>query len=59
MNATTQDTQANAQVQSVYLTPTWVTPQNMAATVVKDGAVSASTLCVADLQSACSAAGIE
>ncbi len=58
-NATTQDTQANTQVQSVYLTPTWVTTENMEATVIKDGAVSPSTLCVADLANACTTASIK
>jgi D-xylose transport system substrate-binding protein len=59
INATAQDTQANSAVQSVYLTPTWVTTQNMASTVITDGAASASTICVTDLQNACTAAGIE
>src|SRR5204862_2904785 len=58
VNATTKDTQANADVKSVYLTPTWVTTQNIASTVVKDGAVKASDICVAETQSACTAAGI-
>jgi D-xylose transport system substrate-binding protein len=58
VNATTRDTTANADVSSVYLTPTWVTTANMASTVVKDGAVKTSELCVAAVASACSAAGI-
>ncbi|MCU1450995.1 MAG: D-xylose-binding periplasmic protein [Acidimicrobiales bacterium] len=58
-NATTKDTQANADVKSVFLTPTWVTTQNMASTVIKDGAVKAADICVPATQSACTAAGIQ
>jgi D-xylose transport system substrate-binding protein len=58
VNGTTKDTTANTDVPSILLTPTWVTSQNMASTVVKDGAVKASELCVAAVASACSAAGI-
>jgi len=42
----------------VYTTPIWVTADNMADTVVKDGAVQVSDLCTANLKSACQAAGI-
>ncbi|MDQ1374548.1 MAG: D-xylose transport system substrate-binding protein [Actinomycetota bacterium] len=59
VNATTKDTQANADVKSVYLTPKWVTTDNLASTVVKDGAVKAADICVAETQSACTAAGIK
>lgn len=58
VNATTTDTQLNAQIKSVYTTPVWVTTDNMAATVVKDGAVTAATLCAGDVAAACTAAGI-
>src|SRR5947209_7669505 len=58
VNASTKDTQANTDVKSVYLTPLWVTTQNMASTVIKDGAVKATDICVAATQSACTAAGI-
>jgi len=58
VNGTTKDSTANADVQSVLLTPVWVTSQNMASTVVKDGAVKASDLCIAAVASACSANGI-
>jgi D-xylose transport system substrate-binding protein len=58
VNGTTKDTTANTDVPSILLTPTWVTTQNLASTVVKDGAVKASDLCVAAVASACSAAGI-
>ncbi len=57
-NGTTQDSSANASVPSVLLTPVWVTAANMEATVVKDGATKVSTLCIAALASACTAAGI-
>src|SRR5438067_8674934 len=59
VNATTKDTQANADVKSVYLTPVWVTTQNIASTVVKDGAVKASDICIPETQSACTTAGIK
>jgi D-xylose transport system substrate-binding protein len=42
----------------VLLTPTWVTTQNMATTVVKDGAVKASDLCIAAVAAACTANNI-
>src|SRR5664280_863322 len=37
-NATTMDTVLKQAIKSVYTTPLWVTPANMATTVVKDGA---------------------
>ena len=43
---------------SVLLTPTWVTPKNMNATVVKDNFVPASQLCAGSYASDCQAAGI-
>lgn len=58
VNGTTKDTQANVDVPSVLLSPIWVTPDNMAATVVKDGFVDASKLCAGDLAQKCQAAGI-
>jgi D-xylose transport system substrate-binding protein len=58
VNATTTDSQTKSDVKSTYLTPTWVTTQNMAATVIKDGWVKASDICVAETQSACTTAGI-
>jgi D-xylose transport system substrate-binding protein len=58
LNATTKDDQTNKDVQSIYLTPVWVTSANMADTVVKDQAVKVSDLCVAAVASACTAAGI-
>ncbi len=58
-NATTQDTVLKKNITSVYTTPIWVTPENMNATVVKDGAVKASALCAGATASACTAAGIK
>jgi D-xylose transport system substrate-binding protein len=58
-NATTQDTQTNTTVQSVYLTPIWVTTQNMASTVIQDGAVKASDICTSQTQAACTTASIK
>jgi D-xylose transport system substrate-binding protein len=57
-NNTTKDTQANADVASVYLTPIWVTAQNMESTVVKDNFRKASEICISALAAACTAAGI-
>ena len=58
-NATTQDTVLKKAIKSVYTTPIWVTPENMNATVVKDGAVKAAALCAGATASACTAAGIK
>ncbi len=57
-NGTTRDTDANADVQSVLLTPVWVTSANMASTVVKDGAVTVTELCIPEVATACKDAGI-
>jgi len=59
INGTTKDTQANTDVPSILLTPTWVTTANMAATVVKDAAVKVPELCITAVASACAAAGIK
>jgi D-xylose transport system substrate-binding protein len=58
VNATTEDTEANAQIHSAYAVPIWVTSDNMADTVVKDGAVTAADLCTGDVKGACTEAGI-
>jgi D-xylose transport system substrate-binding protein len=58
VNATTKDTTLGQDIKSVYTTPIWVTTENMADTVVKDGAVKVSDLCTGNLQSACASAGI-
>lgn len=59
VNGKTTDDTAKADVASVLLTPLWVTTKNMADTVVKDGAVQTSALCISQLKDACSAAGIK
>jgi D-xylose transport system substrate-binding protein len=60
VNGQTADTQeSGTQVPSVLLTPEWVTPSNMAATVVKDGSVPAKQICTSpSLVKECKAAGI-
>ena len=58
VNATTQDTVIGKDIASVYTTPIWVTSDNMAATVVTDGAVKTSDLCAGAVASACAKAGI-
>jgi D-xylose transport system substrate-binding protein len=57
-NGKTQDTTANVSVPSVLLSPTWVTPKNMNATVVKDNFVPAAQLCAGQYAADCQAAGI-
>jgi D-xylose transport system substrate-binding protein len=63
VNSTTKDSTIGADVKSVYTPPTWVTVDNMADTVVKDGKVTGDVtvkqLCSGGLQNACSAAGIQ
>jgi D-xylose transport system substrate-binding protein len=58
-NAVTKDTVLAKDIKSVYTTPVWVTVDNMASTVVKDGAVKVSALCAGAVASACTAAGIK
>jgi len=58
VNGTTPDPSDNSDVPSVLLTPVWVTAKNMQATVVKDGAVKVSDLCISELAKACADAGI-
>ncbi len=58
VNATTKDTELNADIKSVYTTPIWVTTDNMADTVVADGAIKTSDLCAGALASKCQEAGI-
>ena len=59
ISGTTEDSEAGTDVPSVLLTPVWVTAENMAETVVKDGAVDVAELCVPEVAEACKAAGIE
>jgi D-xylose transport system substrate-binding protein len=58
VNATTADSTSGADVASVYTVPIWVTTDNMADTVVKDGAIKVADLCAGQLASACADAGI-
>jgi D-xylose transport system substrate-binding protein len=59
VNGTTEDTNEHKAVPSVLLTPEWVTPSNMAATVVKDGSVTAKQICTSAYAKECKAAGIK
>ncbi|MDE3240037.1 MAG: substrate-binding domain-containing protein [Paracoccaceae bacterium] len=59
VNGKTMDSEAKMDVPSVLLSPIWVTPKNMAATVVKDNFVSASKLCAGKMAKDCTAAGIK
>jgi D-xylose transport system substrate-binding protein len=58
VNGSTPDSQTSTSVPSVLLTPTWVTPTNMAATVIADQFVPAQQLCVGSFAAACKANGI-
>ncbi len=58
VNGTTKDTDSGTDVPSALLIPMWVTSENMADTVVADGAVTAKELCTPAYADACSAAGI-
>lgn len=58
VNSTVTDSELKAEIPSVFVTPTWVTTENMADTVVKDGAVKVTDLCAGNVQQACTDAGI-
>ena len=58
VNGSTMDTKEKKEVPSVLLKPIWVTPKNMASTVVKDNFVKASQLCAGDMAKECKADGI-
>ena len=58
VNGSTTDSTEHAQVPSVLLVPTWVTPANMNTTVIADKFVPASQLCTSAYKAACTAAGI-
>lgn len=58
VNGTTADTELGKDIPSVLATPIWVTSDNMADTVVADGAVKVSDLCAGEVASACTEAGI-
>jgi len=59
VNGSTQDASNNSNVPSTLLTPVWVTAQNMQSTVVADGAVKVSDLCITALAGACTSAGVK
>jgi D-xylose transport system substrate-binding protein len=58
VNGTTMDTKTHTPVPSVLLTPQWVTPTNMNATIIKDNFVPAKQLCASSYAAACKKAGI-
>jgi D-xylose transport system substrate-binding protein len=58
LNAVATDPTTKVKVPSVYLTPQWVTPTNMNATVIKDNFVPASQLCAGKFAAPCKSAGI-
>jgi D-xylose transport system substrate-binding protein len=58
LNATTTDPTTKIAVPSVLLTPEWVTPANMDATIVKDNFVPKAQLCAGKFATYCKAAGI-
>jgi D-xylose transport system substrate-binding protein len=60
VNGTTEDTTEHKAVPSVLMTPEWVTPANMAKTVIADRFVPPAQLCAAPYANAaaCKAAGI-
>jgi D-xylose transport system substrate-binding protein len=58
LNAPTTDPTTHKSVQSVLLTPEWVTTANMNSTVIADKFVPASQLCTGSFATECTAAGI-
>jgi D-xylose transport system substrate-binding protein len=58
VNGSTTDTQSKVSVPSVLGTPIWVTPTNMASTVIADQFVTAKQLCVGAYAAECKTAGI-
>jgi D-xylose transport system substrate-binding protein len=59
VNGTTHDDETGTEVSSSLLTPVWVTTENMADTVVADGAVDVDELVTDDLLDEAIAAGIK
>jgi D-xylose transport system substrate-binding protein len=57
VSSTTKDSTLGKDIPSIYTIPVWVTTENMASTVVKDGAIKVSDLCAGSLAGACLAAG--
>jgi D-xylose transport system substrate-binding protein len=58
LNGSTTDPQTKTAVDSVLLTPEWVTTANMNSTIISDKFVPASQLCSGKYAAACTAAGI-
>ncbi len=59
VNGSTKDGKSGKEVPSVLASAIWVTPENMAKTVIKDGFVKASALCAGEgMAKACKDAGI-
>jgi D-xylose transport system substrate-binding protein len=59
VNGSTLDSQQHKNVPSALLTPLWVTPSNVAATVVRDGFADVSKLCAGATAKACKSAGVK
>lgn len=59
VNGKTDDGKTKTEVPSVLLSPIWVTPKNMDATVVKDKFVDPAKLCSGSHAAECKAAGIK
>jgi D-xylose transport system substrate-binding protein len=59
VNGSTTDSSSHTAVPSVLLKPEWVTPTNMADTVIKDQFVPAQQLCTGSFAAACTANGIK
>jgi D-xylose transport system substrate-binding protein len=58
VNGSTQDTKTHTAVPSILLTPQWVTPSNMKATIIQDNFVPAKQLCTGSYAAECKKAGI-
>jgi D-xylose transport system substrate-binding protein len=58
VNATTKDTEINADIKSVYTKPVWVTKDNMADTVIKDNVIPINQICGGNMAKVCKANGI-
>jgi D-xylose transport system substrate-binding protein len=58
LNGTSTDPTTHNAVPSVLLTPEWVTPSNMASTVIKDNFVPAAQLCAGSYKADCTKYGI-
>jgi D-xylose transport system substrate-binding protein len=58
VNGHVKDINTGVEVPSILLTPEWVTPKNMAATVIKDDFVPASQICAGTFKKDCTKYGI-